>query len=269
MAAEPPQAQDKPIMTLVDQGRDALARHAWDEALDRLTEADRRGELHGMDLLLLADAAWWNGRLPLAIETRERAYAAAIKAHEPEAAVMAAIALGRDNIYRFADAEAAGWLARAAKLLDGVPENRGHGWLAATRAFRAALTGDIETAAAEAARAEDIGRRFRGRRRAWAGRRGSRLLHHHRHVHGARGARAGGGMDRGAGPMVQARGDQWISRHVPALPFGDQAHQEPVARGRSGGGPGRDRKLPRRPAGDLGGVQHPADRSGHFEQAHG
>ena len=123
--------------SLVEQGREALARHAWAEALEKLTEADSAGDLEPGDLDAFAEAAWWNGRLEQAIELRERAYAAATKARQPEAAVLVAIKLARDNVYHSSDAMAAGWLQRAERILEGVPENPGHGWLAATKGFRA------------------------------------------------------------------------------------------------------------------------------------
>ncbi|MGH2676514.1 MAG: DNA-binding response regulator, partial [Actinomycetota bacterium] len=44
----------------VRAGRDALDRHAWDEAYEILTEADRAGSLTGEGLELLAWAAYWS-----------------------------------------------------------------------------------------------------------------------------------------------------------------------------------------------------------------
>src|SRR5919107_3191725 len=81
--------------SLADQGRAALARHAWGEALEKLTQADAAGELTPTDLDAYADAAWWNGRLEQAIDLRERAYTAATRANTPEAAVIVAIKLAR------------------------------------------------------------------------------------------------------------------------------------------------------------------------------
>ncbi|WP_166790393.1 adenylate/guanylate cyclase domain-containing protein [Cryobacterium tagatosivorans] len=146
--------------TLVEQGRAALARHAWGEALEQLATADAQGQLDAGDLELLATAAWWTGQLPLAIEVRERSYAAAMKANQPAVAARAAIALARDNVYRAADSMSAAWARRAERLLESVPENAGHGWLAIVRSFRAAMVGDIETALAAATLAEEIGRRL-------------------------------------------------------------------------------------------------------------
>lgn len=145
--------------SLAEQGRAAIARHAWAEALEMLTQADAEEALGPIDLDAFADAAWWNGRLEQAIDLRERAYASATRAGQPEAAAMVAIKLARDNIYRSSDAQAGAWLQRAERLLDGAPENRGHGWLAVTTAFRAGVMGDVDRSLAEAIKGEEIGAR--------------------------------------------------------------------------------------------------------------
>jgi class 3 adenylate cyclase len=142
--------------SLAEQGRDALARHAWGEALERFTEADAAGALTPAELNEYATAAWWNGRLAQAIEIRERAYGAASRANQPEVAVMLALELARDNVYRTSDPLAAAWLQRAERLLAGMGENAGHGWLAATKAFRLALLGDVDGSLAAAREAEEI-----------------------------------------------------------------------------------------------------------------
>ena len=145
--------------SLAEQGRAALVRHAWGEAFEKLTRAEDEGDLSPRDLDAYADAAWWNGRLEQAIELRERSYAAATRAGQPDAAAMVAIKLARDNVYRSSDALSGAWLQRAERLLEGVDENVGHGWLAATTAFRAAVTGDIDRAMKESIKAEGIATR--------------------------------------------------------------------------------------------------------------
>lgn len=154
------EAPSDPEPSLAVQGRDALARHAWGEALEKLTQADAEGSLSPIDLDAFGDAAWWNGQLERAIELRERAYAAATRAGEPEAATMVAIKLARDNVYRSSDVLARAWLQRAERLLDGVEEHAGHGWLAVSKAFRAAVTGDVDLTLAEAVKAEGIAARL-------------------------------------------------------------------------------------------------------------
>jgi class 3 adenylate cyclase len=146
--------------SLPERARAALERHAWREAYDLLADADGRGELAPMDLELLAQAAWWIGQLPVAIDVRERAYAAATKTGDAQAAVIAAINLGTDNILRHAYPVADAWLNRAERLLEGVPENVGHGWLAIGRGFQDAVVGDSARSLAEGNRAMDIGKRL-------------------------------------------------------------------------------------------------------------
>jgi class 3 adenylate cyclase len=145
---------------LEERARSALDRHAWEEAWSLLSDGDRTGVLTPEELGLLADAAWWVGRLPAAIDARERAYAAAIKAARPEIAVEAAIELGRLNLLRNNNTVATAWLQRADRLLEGQVENPGHGWLAVVRSFQAALTGRPDDGVAQAVRGEAIGRRF-------------------------------------------------------------------------------------------------------------
>lgn len=151
--------RDQPSSPLVAQGADALARRAWGEALERFTQADAAGGLTPAELNLFATAAWWNGQLTQAIEIRERGYAAAYRSGQPEMAVALALELARDNVYRTTDPLAAAWIGRAEKLLQGVDENAGHGWLAVTKSFRLALLGDVEASLAAAIEAEAIGHR--------------------------------------------------------------------------------------------------------------
>jgi class 3 adenylate cyclase len=143
----------------MDSARKALARHAWAEAYDLLRDADARGQLEARDLELLAESAWWTGHLPEAMDVRERAYGAATKGGDPVAAATAAINLGRDNLLRNDLPVATAWLNRAERVLEGVPENSGHGFLAACRAFGMALSGDTAGTLREASRAMEIAQR--------------------------------------------------------------------------------------------------------------
>jgi class 3 adenylate cyclase len=140
--------------------RAALARHDWRQAHELLHSADGRGELDAEGLRLLAEAGWWTGRFAEATEARERAYAAAIKAEDFEMAATAAIELARDNLQRMSVGVAGAWLNKAERILDGAPENPGHGWLAVVRAFHAHLAGDNDGMLAYATRAHEIGTKF-------------------------------------------------------------------------------------------------------------
>jgi class 3 adenylate cyclase len=145
---------------LADQARETLARHAWRDAYDLLSAADRPGALSPEELELLAQAAWWVGKLPIAIEARERGYAASVKAGDKVSAATFAVLLGHDNVLRAKHSVASAWLKRAERLLEGMDENPGHGWLAATRGFQHCLTGRIDEAYEECSRAEAIAARF-------------------------------------------------------------------------------------------------------------
>ena len=122
---------------LADRARETLARHAWREAFDLLSAADQPGALSPEELELLAQSAWWVGKLPVAIEARERSYAASLKSGDKLSAAIAAILLGHDNTMRNQQSVASAWLKRAERLLDGMEENPAHGWLSATRGFQA------------------------------------------------------------------------------------------------------------------------------------
>lgn len=146
--------------SLRERANAALQRHAWREAYDMLAPADKAGQLSASDLESLAQAAWWTGQLPVTIDARERAYAAATKAGDFQAAIIAAINLGTDNILRHSYPVAEAWLNRAERLLEGAPENVGHGWLAVGRGFYAAVTGDSARSLTEGHRALEVGKRL-------------------------------------------------------------------------------------------------------------
>ena len=146
-----------------ERAKEALARHSWREAFELLSGEDTAGRLAPEELELLAQAAWWVGRLPLAIDARERAYAAATRAHDEEAAAALAIALARDHLFRNAAPVANAWLRRAERILERADVGIGHGWLAATQSFHDAIVGDEAGALANATRALEIGRRLQDR----------------------------------------------------------------------------------------------------------
>jgi class 3 adenylate cyclase len=158
LTARPMSSVQEP--TLHERVSQAFERRAYREAYELLADADALGALSPEELELLAQAAWWIGRLPQAIEVRERAYAGAMKAGDGRAAVIAAINLGRDNLLRNAIAVSNAWLNRAERLLHDAPEGVAHGWLAATRSFYHALSGDSDAALAAGERAYEIGSRF-------------------------------------------------------------------------------------------------------------
>ncbi len=148
---------------MADRAKSALDRHSWQEAYDLLAEADASTTLTPDELELYAQAAWWVGKMPIAIAARERAYAAETKAGRFDRAVQTAILLAHDNLMKNAHSVATAWMSRAERWLKDAPENPGHGWLAATRALQASLRGDTEECLAQASVAADIASRFNDR----------------------------------------------------------------------------------------------------------
>jgi class 3 adenylate cyclase len=147
----------------VDAGREAMERHAWNEAFELLTEADRLGQLDGDGLAMLRDAAWWAGRFRDAIEAGERAFSVYAAAGENVKAARMALKVAIDHHRSLSKSVSAGWFARAERLLANEPESAVHGALAREQAYRAYLEGDLERALELAETALDIGTRMRDR----------------------------------------------------------------------------------------------------------
>jgi class 3 adenylate cyclase len=145
---------DHPLVSPVSNdalkaGRDALERHAWAEAYEILTEADRAGSLTGDGLQLLAWAAWWTAHPDETVEALERAYAAYMKEEDRSSAAMVAFRLAEQHGMRMAIPVAQGWMARSEQLAGEFPESPVHGWLAWMRGLLATvMLGDLEAATA-------------------------------------------------------------------------------------------------------------------------
>ncbi|MQA76157.1 MAG: hypothetical protein GEU88_17785 [Solirubrobacterales bacterium] len=123
---------------------DALAREETPEALEGLSWA-----------------AWWLDDAEAVFDARERAYRLYRRRGEPAGAARMATWLAADQLdFRGAVAVAAGWLRRAARLLDGLDPGPEHGWLAFHEGYIDNLTGDADKAGELGARAAEIGRRF-------------------------------------------------------------------------------------------------------------
>src|SRR5687767_12360067 len=71
------------MIETLEVGREAVKRHAWGEAVEALSAADRDGGLSPEDLELLATASWWTGHPDEATEAFERAFTAYIEAGRP------------------------------------------------------------------------------------------------------------------------------------------------------------------------------------------
>jgi class 3 adenylate cyclase len=144
----------------LDSARTAAARHAWREAYDAYSGADRK-DLTPEDLERFAEAAWWMGRLEEAINLRERAYAGFAGAGDTLNAARLALVLSWDHSGRGAFSVAQGWFATAERLLNGQPESAVSGVLSLTRGIDMMFAGEsLSEAIANFDVAYELGGRF-------------------------------------------------------------------------------------------------------------
>jgi tetratricopeptide (TPR) repeat protein len=135
---------DDPGAGPVERARSAAARGEWQRAFHLLTEADAGGLLTPTDLPVLGEVAYAAGRLDVAIESWERAHAAAMRAGNGVAAAAAAVRVAMHLLFDTAlMAPVRGWLARADQLLDGRTGTPAHAWSGVVHAYERMLTGDL------------------------------------------------------------------------------------------------------------------------------
>jgi class 3 adenylate cyclase len=144
-----------------EEGRSAAARYAWAEAFDLLKEADEAAALEAEDLLQLAEAAWWTGRLDECIAARERAFALSLDAGEPRRAALVAMALAKDYYAKAAGSIGTAWVNRAERLLVDEPDCVEVGYLARLKSVIALEgAGDYDAALEHARREYELAQRF-------------------------------------------------------------------------------------------------------------
>ena len=114
----------------IADGTAALARGDWEAAREAFSAALEAGE-SGTAWEGLGWAAWWLSDEALTLRARESAYRAFRTEADDGAAGRVAAWLSTDfREFRGEDAVARGWLVRAHRLLDPLPESADHGWLA-------------------------------------------------------------------------------------------------------------------------------------------
>ena len=148
-----------PVVDPVQAGREALARHAWQEGFDQLSQADRDGKLSGSDLEALASAAFFVARAGDELALKERAFKAYDTEGDQERAAFLAVDLARTYGYAGKPSIASAWARRAERFVGADGDTYVHGYLALVRSEAAGAAGDIETALTQAERAVAIGTR--------------------------------------------------------------------------------------------------------------
>jgi LuxR family maltose regulon positive regulatory protein len=142
----------------LEAGQEALARGAWEfarKAFERSLAREESPEaLEGLAL-----ASWWLDRGDTVFEARERAYALYRERGDRVSAARVATWIGWDySAFRGESAVASGWLGRARRLLEGLPDSREHAWLAVREGVRFLLEdGDPERALERANEAIRVG----------------------------------------------------------------------------------------------------------------
>ncbi len=103
----------------LERGREAFERRAWGPAFEQLRSSDETGSLAPEDLERLGEAARWSRHFDEMFDIFERASAAYESGGDRRSAARVAVKLTVEHHSRNDDALAAGWLARAGRLLEG------------------------------------------------------------------------------------------------------------------------------------------------------
>src|SRR5256885_973036 len=142
------------------EARAALDRHAWNDALTLLRQADAANGLDGDGLEMLADAAWWMAQPHESLAARERAYSAFAKAGDKRRAATTALRIAQDNGINLDYPVAMAWFARASQLLEGDEDCAAFGYLLFVRAATGQGSMTLDEIVGLGQRAADLGRKF-------------------------------------------------------------------------------------------------------------
>jgi ATP/maltotriose-dependent transcriptional regulator MalT len=146
----------------LDAARSSLLRHDWQAAFEGADAASvDTPELEADRADMLADAAWWLGRLDDCIEARERAYRIFDDLGEYRRAGRCAVWLYEHHAFRARPAMAGAWLRRARRALAGDPHCVEHGALLLREAEAAHGGGDLDGALALGTGVVALGRTLR------------------------------------------------------------------------------------------------------------
>jgi DNA-binding CsgD family transcriptional regulator/tetratricopeptide (TPR) repeat protein len=143
----------------IGEGTVALRRGDWEDARAAFSAA-LEAEPSGAAWEGLGWAAWWLSDEATTLRAREAAYRAHRAEGDDAAAGRVAAWLASDfREFRGEDAVARGWLVRAHRLLDPLPESADHGWLALNEgSFALNVELDPQAAARHARFAARLGR---------------------------------------------------------------------------------------------------------------
>ena len=106
-------------LSAVPEAREAVSRYAWREAFDLLAAADAAAPLEPDELDLMAECAWWIGKMRHCMALRERAYTAYRKQGDARRAARVALELTQHHGDLGEVGDASAWLQNASRLLNG------------------------------------------------------------------------------------------------------------------------------------------------------
>lgn len=145
----------------LERGRDAFTQRAWHRAYDALSAADGMAPLAPADLELLGRSAYMIGRDDHYVTAFERAHQTYLDAGHPRAAARCSFWIGHNLLFRGEAGRAAGWFARAQRLLERDPDPCVEwGYVLQARMLEHEFAGDFDRAGAVGAEIAQIGERF-------------------------------------------------------------------------------------------------------------
>jgi class 3 adenylate cyclase len=144
----------------LEAGREALRRREWVEAYELLRAADEAAELAPEDLLLLGEAAMWNGHMDELPAYLERAYRGYLQQGNMRRAAYVATWIAHEQKNNLQMSIANGWMGRAKRLLDLEPASAERGYWALQKSLMEIGERNFPEALRLAKEAEELGRRF-------------------------------------------------------------------------------------------------------------
>src|ERR671919_2343984 len=142
------------------QARESYAARDWATAASRF-DAVPTEHLAADDLADYADAVWWLGRIEDNLRLGAAACDAFLAGSRPVEAAGSALVLGVFHLARGDEPQGMGWIGRAGRLLEGIPESPVHGLLLHLTGVEPSLQAGQAAAAVDAAhRVQDLGRRL-------------------------------------------------------------------------------------------------------------
>ena len=153
--------RSSPPTTSLERGREAFDRQAWADARDLLSTADREAPLGLEDLERFAIATYLVGEYRESMEISRRGYRESVRAGDHGRAVRSAFWVAVEHLGRGEMAPAAGWLAKAQRVVgEGAGERGESGYLLIAAAAQSMASGDPGGALSAYERAAEIGARF-------------------------------------------------------------------------------------------------------------